>query len=143
MKVPQISITEVKQILLRHGVSLDEKKVVILGIRGYYKNSMGRVGENDRNIYDDCLCVIGVDGTFQTFQANTDPAVYKLGIATLQVGIDEGRHGINFHFGGEKSTWSEGCQTVPKSSWLKFKKTIYALMEKFGQTKGTYLLIQY
>lgn len=59
---------------------------VILGIRGYYLNSMGKVGENDRGIYDDAIFLILNDRVLP-FNANTDPAIYRKGIATLTPGI--------------------------------------------------------
>jgi len=173
MNAPKISKREVEQILERHGVNLAEKEVCIVGIRGYRKRTMGAPDRNDRGIYDDAICVIAADGSFRSFNANTDPSVYRKGIATLKPGIyevvrhkhkgcydalqivcdtvnrdgqsgdDVGRHGINIHYGGERQTWSEGCQTLPKSSYWNFLRLVYGLMDKFGLTKITYLLIEY
>lgn len=173
MNAPKISRAEVEQILQRHGVNLSEKEVCIVGIRGYRKRTMGNPLKNDRGIYDDCLCVFGWDGSFKTFNANTDPSVYRWGIATLRAGIyevvkhkhrgrydalqivrdrlardgqtgeDVGRHGINFHYGGESATWSEGCQTLPKSSYWNFLRLVYSLMDKFKLQKAVYLLVEY
>jgi hypothetical protein len=56
------------------------------GIRGYYLDSMGKTGENDRNIYDDAAFIVGKDD-FAAFNGNTDPAAFKLQIATLKPGI--------------------------------------------------------
>jgi len=47
--------------------------VRILGVRGYYRDSMGRVGVNETGIYDDAmfLCAPGI---FLAVNANTDPS---------------------------------------------------------------------
>ena len=71
--------------------------VCILGVRGYYKDSMGVVGRNDRGIYDDAVFVISND-CFMSFNANTDPSKFQKGIATLSCGLWKyqiGIHGLN------------------------------------------------
>lgn len=57
-----------------------------LGIRGYYQDTMGKPGENDRNIYDDAIFIIGKE-EFVAFNGNTDPAAFRLSIASLKPGI--------------------------------------------------------
>jgi hypothetical protein len=54
-------------------------------IPGYYLNSMGKPGVNDRCEYDDALFIVSPDA-FAGFNANTDPSVYRQNIATLQPG---------------------------------------------------------
>lgn len=71
--------------------------VMLLGIRGYYKDTMGKPGVNDIGIYDDAICVIWPDG-FAAFNANTDPSVHRKGIATLKPGTypyKKGKHHIS------------------------------------------------
>lgn len=48
----------------------------ITGIRGYYKNTMGKPGENDRKLYDDAIFLMGKDD-FLAFNANTDPSAFN------------------------------------------------------------------
>lgn len=68
--------------------------VLIVGVRGYYRDSLGKVGENDRRIYDDALFVISA-GRMEAFNANTDPNGYRpgkgtgagKGMAVLQAGV--------------------------------------------------------
>ena len=48
MKQPALPESEVRAILAANGV--DQTKVAVVAIRGYYLDSMGRPGENDRMI---------------------------------------------------------------------------------------------
>lgn len=76
--------------------------VYVVGIRGYYLNSMGKAGENDLGIYDDAIFLITPSGCF-AFNANTDPSREKPGIAKLCVGVHRyklGKHGISKPGGG-------------------------------------------
>jgi lysozyme len=66
----------------------------LIGRRGYYRDTMGKPGVNDRGIYDDAIAVIS-PRTFRTFNANTDPSRYHPGIATLAVGVWRYRKGIH------------------------------------------------
>jgi hypothetical protein len=53
-----------------------------------------------------------------------------------------GRHGINFHYGGDNNTWSEGCQTFTKTQWDEFQKLVYRLMDLYKLTAVKYLLVE-
>lgn len=78
------------------------EKVVLLGIRGYYKRTMGDPSKNDRGIYDDAIFLISPDH-FSAWNANTDPSVFRKGIATLKTGVHyykKGNHGISKPGGG-------------------------------------------
>ena len=78
----------------------------IVGIRGYYK-AMGKAGVNDRNIYDDALFLVGRD-EFYPFNGNTDPAAFRLSIATLKAGIWP-VYKFDIH-GGSQSQYPAICQ---------------------------------
>lgn len=69
-----------------------EAPVMVLAIRGYYLNSQGEQGENDRGIYDDAMVLIG-PGYYQAFNANTDPRRHERGIAMLLPGWHEFKQG--------------------------------------------------
>lgn len=71
--------------------------VALLGIRGYYKNSLGIPGENDRGIYDDAIFLIAREA-YVTFNANTDPSIRRRKVAVLQSGVwlyKIGIHGLS------------------------------------------------
>jgi lysozyme len=76
---------------------LQKAPVAILGVRGYYRDTMGAPGRNDRGIYDDAIFVVG-PGIYVSFSANTDPSIHRRAIAVLAAGTwmyRLGRHGIN------------------------------------------------
>ncbi len=62
-----------------------EYPVQVIGMRGYYKETMGNPEHNDIGVYDDAVFVVG-PGLFRSFNANTDPSKQKPGIATLKPG---------------------------------------------------------
>lgn len=167
---------------------LDPEKVNVIGVRGYYLDTMGKSGENDRGIYDDACFIIAPD-TFLSYNFNTDPSSYKQGRATLEdpqiVLYKPGYHGygrksghmafrqassvvvrrdgdkgngkriepglfsdkttakfwINLHKGGQGTTSSAGCQTVPASQWDSFYSTMRMLLKRHEQTEFFYHLI--
>ena len=57
----------------------------IAGIRGYYLDSMGKPGQNDRGVYDDALFVVSPD-VFAAFNGNVDPSTARHRIANLEPG---------------------------------------------------------
>jgi len=89
MTRPQLSLASVNKILNQIGTPQKPgDKVRLLGIRGYYQDSMGTPGVNDRGIYDDALFVVYEGGTkMKSFNFNTDPsAKFKDGLASLNPG---------------------------------------------------------
>jgi lysozyme len=168
----------VETLLRNYGVS--PEKPALVGCRGYFRDSMGDVGENDRGIYDDAVFLIS-PSTFTAFNFNTDPtAEFKRGLATLQAGKvwqyklgvhgittkpvsqqymalvqaapvtvirdgkgpDTGWFGINIHRGGNTTTSSLGCQTVPPRQWEEFFAAVQGQMQRAGVSVIPYLLIE-
>lgn len=71
--------------------------VALLGVRGYFRDTLGAPGRNDRGIYDDAIFVLGPNA-FASFTANTDPSVNRDGVAVLLPGVHpyrKGNHGIS------------------------------------------------
>jgi lysozyme len=78
-----------------------EDLVCLVGIRGYYSETFQPSG-NQRGIYDDAMVLLS-PSVHATFNANTDPSIYRKGIAVLQTGIHrfrKGNHGISRPDGG-------------------------------------------
>lgn len=179
---PKMNRTELVELINKHYPNYMNDfwqidKFATIWIRGYYKNSMGKVNKNDRAIYDDACFIMSVD-ELHSFNANTDPSKYQHAIATLKPnayrgvykfdnhngskgsypaicqrlgkvtvirdgkGEDTGMFGINQHKGGNKTTSSLGCQTIPPTQWDRFYATAKRL---FGATKNvspTMILIE-
>lgn len=76
---------------------LKQYKIILVGVRGYYLDSMGKPNQNDRGMYDDAIFIVS-DDKFVSFNANTDPSRFSNGIALLNVGVHlykKGLHGIS------------------------------------------------
>jgi lysozyme len=96
---PQQAKEKTLGMVIRAGI---EDRVALVAIRGYYANSMGVKGKNDRGIYDDAIILLS-PSVHATFNANTDPSVYRKGIAVLKAGVHrfkKGNHGIGKPDGG-------------------------------------------
>lgn len=85
------------------------EKLLLLGVRGYFRNTMGVIGKNDIGIYDDALIWIGPE-TFASFNANTDPSKYKYNVATLRTGKWKYRPGTHRGLGSKKPAYEAFTQ---------------------------------
>lgn len=88
---PKITRKECERIMAAKGVSGH----AIVAVRGYYQDTMGERGKNDRGLYDDCLAVVSAS-VFKAFNGNTDPSTRKRGVAVLRPGVwlyERGIHG--------------------------------------------------
>ena len=76
---PMLPLDTVNKIIgLMYGLS-DE--VLVLGVRGYFKDTMGKPGVNDRGVYDDAI-FIRSPTLFASYNGNTDPSRYRKGWGT-------------------------------------------------------------
>ncbi len=75
---PQVKREVIEALLKGRGVT---EKCAVVGVRGYYLDTMGVVGKNDRGIYDDALIFIGPEA-YVTFNGNVDPVGVKKGRGT-------------------------------------------------------------
>ena len=73
---------------------LSSGKVHLVGVRGYFLDSMGKKSQNDRGIYDDAIAIVSPSGIL-TFNANTDPATFRKRIANLKKGLWKYKIGIH------------------------------------------------
>lgn len=93
---PQLSKTDALRKL--DTFSLEKYPVKILGIRGYYKKTMGDPAANDVGIYDDALFIVSAS-MFKSFNANTDPSRLVPNVAVLKAGgpylYKIGLHGVS------------------------------------------------
>lgn len=55
---------------------------------------------------------------------------------------DTGWFGINIHRGGNTTTGSAGCQTIPPSQWAEFLTAVEAAMVAAGRTTIGYTLVE-
>jgi len=95
---PQQAKEKTLAMTIRAGI---EDRVALIGIRGYYSETFAPSG-NQRGIYDDAIILIS-PSVHATFNANTDPSVFRKGIAVLKTGIHrfrKGNHGIGKPDGG-------------------------------------------
>ena len=80
---PKITRDEAIALLAASGCT---DPIAVLGLRGYFEDSMGVRDANDIGIYDDAICVV-TPTAYATFNANTDPSKLVTGRATLVPGV--------------------------------------------------------
>lgn len=83
---PKISRVEVEDILNVNGYQWSQYPITLVGLRGYYRDTMGKPGQNDRGIYDDAICLL-TPNVFRACNGNTDPSKGRPGMATLLPGF--------------------------------------------------------
>lgn len=105
-KLPQQPVAKTISLALemseKTGIPLDLDKPFILGQRGYFLNSIGVVGKNDRGKYDDAIFIVS-PYVYKSFWANTDPSGYRKGhgygnskgMASLDPGIWTFKRGLH------------------------------------------------
>ncbi len=78
---PRLSQSDLAEKLAPFGIDREKHPLLVVGICGYYLDTMGRPGVNDRGIYDDAIFIDSPDG-FATFNGNTDPSRHRAGHGT-------------------------------------------------------------
>lgn len=91
---PKAPRERVESMIASKGIDRAKCPVVLLGVRGYYLDSMGETGKNDRLIYDDAV-FIHSSILFAAYNANTDPGAFRKGIASLRPGVWQYKLGIH------------------------------------------------
>lgn len=77
-ETPSLSREQLQRLLDPFDFDRTKFPVVVVGIRGYYKDNMGAPGVNDRGIYDDAIFLVTGQIT-AAYNANTDPTSYRRG----------------------------------------------------------------
>jgi len=94
---PRLSSDLLHQMISSFKIDRKKYPLLIVGIRGYYLNTLGKTKENDRGIYDDAIFI---DSPFVTasFNGNTDPSVVRKGFGKAEAtkGMARLKNGIYF-----------------------------------------------
>jgi len=85
---PALNADEVLKIVKANKVT---DKVCLVAVRGYYLDSMGVKGQNDRGIYDDAMFWVSPDGVI-SFNGNCDASKYRKGKGS---GAEKGMASLN------------------------------------------------
>lgn len=97
---PTLKAEDVLKILKANKVT---DKVCLVGVRGYYLDSMGAKGKNDRGVYDDAFFWVSPEGVI-SFNGNCDASKYRKGkgsgsekgMASLNPGVWRYKTGIHY-----------------------------------------------
>lgn len=85
-KRPQMTKAEVLALVAEHYPDFKIPNIFWVGMRGYYKKTMGDPSKNDRAMYDDAIFLVGRD-EFVSYNGNCDPSRFAPGIANLKAGV--------------------------------------------------------
>lgn len=78
---PKFTRADVVGLVARHHPDADLPGVYVVAVRGYYRDTLGMVGVNDRGIYDDAIFLL-TPKRFLAFNANADPSRGRKGQGT-------------------------------------------------------------
>ncbi|HEY8560527.1 MAG TPA: hypothetical protein VIL74_09130 [Pyrinomonadaceae bacterium] len=100
--------------------------LLVVGVRGYFLNSVGKPGENDLNLWDDAILVYYDSVLVKTFNANTDPSKHNQKLAMLDAGLYEFYQGTHKERIKAFRAYPEGVELPCKrqqfdGSWVKSK----------------------
>jgi hypothetical protein len=114
LEKPRLSSTEPRARIAPYAIDRPKYPLVVVGIRGYYRDSMGAPRVNDRGIYDDAI-FLDTDQATVAYDGNTDPSAYREGSGT---GSSKGMASLNpgawyvHKFDQHKGQYLALCQTA-------------------------------
>ena len=109
---PRLSAEELNARMAPLGIDRTKHPLVVVGVRGYYRDTMGAPAVNDRGIYDDAIFIDSPSGTI-AYNGNTDPSAYRKGRGK---GAGKGMASLNpglwlaHRFGKHKQQYLALCQ---------------------------------
>lgn len=128
---PKISREAITAILQAHGVY---KTIALVGIRGYYKDTMGIRGKNDRGIFDDAIVLISPN-VYATYNANVDPSRWGINTSINKpfAQLKEGKwlYKVGIHKRGKKGEHQALVQAA-KVTVIRKEKEESELKEETG-----------
>lgn len=126
---PQASALDILKIVEANNIDRKKSPLVLVGIRGYYMDSMGVKGANDRKMYDDALFVVTLDEVV-AYNFNVDPngarkgkgTGSQKGMASLACGVWDYTAGIHkgyqaFRQAGPVTVIRDGNPPYPHTGW--------------------------
>lgn len=115
---PRLSSEALLEKIAPFNIDRAKHPIVLAGIRGYYRDSMGETGVNDRGLYDDAI-FLHTPSVTASFNGNTDASKFRKGwgfgsdkgMAALKAGCWYA-HGFGKHRDYEAITQRHGEVTV-------------------------------
>ncbi len=86
---PRLSLADLERDIAPFQIDRAKYPLLVVGYRGYYRDTMGKPGVNDRSLYDDAIMLV-TPNAFLACNGNTDPTAEQgavTGRASLKPGF--------------------------------------------------------